>query len=76
MKIKRVYKKTSLKFGQEEIIDEARMRVIIKQTALAFHGKGECDNVACGHCVESAMKRLEAGQVLDQFFSTFQLIEA
>lgn len=33
MKIKRVYKKTSLKFGQEEIVDEGRMRLIAGQTA-------------------------------------------
>ena len=76
MKIKRVYKKTSLKFGQEEIIDEARMRLIAGQTALGFHSKGECDDPLCHYCPEPAMRRLMAGAKLDQFFATFELLEA
>jgi hypothetical protein len=76
MKIKRVYKKTSLKFGQEEIIDEARMRLIAGQTALGFHSEGACGTARCFYCPEPAMNRLKAGAMLDQFFATFELIEA
>lgn len=77
MKIERVYKKTSLKFGQVDIIDEAKMREIAGQTMMARHAtEGECGKKHCVYCPEVAMKRLLAGATVDQFFATFRLIEA
>jgi len=74
MKIKRTWNSHSLRSGEVDYIDEAQMRVIAGQTALAQHGKGECEQGECYYCPEPAMRRLAAGGKLEQFFSSFELV--
>lgn len=76
MKIRRTWTNRSLRNGQTEIIDEDRARMIIRQTMLGQHGKGECSSATCSHCDEPAMRRLLAGAKLEQFFCTLELVEA
>lgn len=76
MKIKRVYKKTSLKFGRVEMVDEAKAREVFGQTEIAFHYADRCGKEGCQYCSEPSMKKLLKGDVISTFFSDFQLIEA
>lgn len=76
MKIKRTWTERSLRAGQSEVIEEAKAREIISLTTLGSHHAGKCGNEGCLHCPEPAMKRLLAGEKLQQFFCDLELIEA
>ena len=76
MKIERVYKKTSLKFGQTVICDEETFSTVARQTQMGQHQKGECGSSLCTHCPEPALNRLRKGATVESFFSAFKLIEA
>ncbi|MEK6280292.1 MAG: hypothetical protein AABN95_08035 [Acidobacteriota bacterium] len=75
MKIKRTYKNTSLKRGTSEHVSEETVRIVAAQTMMGNHGQGQCSRELCEHCPEPAMRKLEAGGVIESFFSKFQLVE-
>lgn len=76
MKIKRTYKKPSLKFGKVETVDEAKAREVFGQTMIALHPHGACGSENCEYCAAFPMKRLLKGEVVETFFSEFVLLES
>jgi hypothetical protein len=76
MKVKRTWTKHSLRAGQIQYDDEATVRTVFGQTAIAHHSKGECENELCHYCPEPAMRRLLAGAKVKTFFCDFELVEA
>lgn len=76
MKIRRTYKKTSLKFGEVEIVDEVKAREVFGQTSVAHHAEGVCGKDRCHYCAKPALDRLLAGGKVETFFSIFEKIAA
>ena len=73
MNIKRTFKPVSLRAGQVEMVDEAKLREVLGQTKAAQHQTGECPTDYCSYCPEPAMRRFEANGRIETFFSIFEL---
>lgn len=90
MQIRRTYKEKSLKFGQVEIVDEAKTREVFGQTDVAIHnnktgytcckcpdkGPCACGRRACSYCAIPAMEKLLSGAPVETYFSRFELVAA
>lgn len=81
MQIKRVYKDISLRAGQEEIIDTKQMEKIYNCTDLFISRRlvsssGPHINARYGKGLtfKEVLEELLAGKVVDQFFSSFQMV--
>lgn len=78
MKIKRTFKDTSLRAGQEEIIDLEKFKVIEGQTDVYLHRFGYTLISQSGvpRYAATAVGELIKGQAVETFFSRFELLEA
>lgn len=73
MRIKRTYKETSLKAGQETEIDEVTMRKIANQAdTYQILGNGQRSLIGQSGSAEEVLKTLREGKTVETYFSRFR----